>query len=160
MFAAWMNSNLATQGYCLSTEDSRRLAVGLRFSTAVCLALVAVGIALQSAALLGALSVIGAIAAFARWHPFDHVWNHAVRHAFRAPPVPPNPARRRHGFKVATIMLLATAGLFAAGMTTAGIVLGVALLAACAAVTLFNFCIPSTLLALWDGRRHEEASTA
>ena len=37
---AWVNSNLAVQGYCLTAEESRALRVGLRFPTALCLALV------------------------------------------------------------------------------------------------------------------------
>jgi hypothetical protein len=153
----WMDENLATQGYCLSPEESRRLAGGLRFPTAVCLGLVAVGLALESAPLLFGLAAIGLIAGFTPRHPFDHVWNHAVRHAFGAPPLPPNPPRRRHAFKVATAWLLAVATLFAVGWSTAGLVLGVMLLAACSAVTVFNLCLPSLALSLWERRRRKVA---
>ena len=59
---AWVNSNLAVQGYCLTAEESRALRVGLRFPTALCLALVVTGLALQSAALILALVPIGAVA--------------------------------------------------------------------------------------------------
>jgi len=152
---AWMNTNLGTQGYSLTREESRRLALGLRFPTAVCWVLVATGVALESAPLLAALSVIGAVAGVAPRHPFDYVWNHAARHLFRAPAVPPNPMRRRHAFKVATVMLVALSALIAAGLPTAGLVLGVMLLAACAAVTVFNFCVPSALMALWARRPGE-----
>src|SRR4051794_36886770 len=140
---AWMDSNLVTQGYCLTDAESRKLAIGLRFPTAVCLALVATGVALESAPLLAGLAAIGAVAGVARRHPFDYVWNHAVRHLLRAPAVPPSPSRRRHAFKIATLMLLAVAVLFAAGLTTLALVLGTMLLAACTAVTALNFCIPS-----------------
>ena len=157
---SWMHSNLGTQGYGLTQDESRRLAVGLRFATGVCLALVATGVALHSAPLLGALSVVGAVASVAQRHPFDYVWNHAVRHLFRAPAVPPSPARRRHAFKVATVMLLGVTAVFAVGLTTAGLVLGGMLLAACTVVTTVNFCIPSALMALWARYRPRETRTA
>jgi arsenite methyltransferase len=77
---AWIRENLSTQGYCLTDAERRELAVGLRFSTGLCLSLVVVALALQSATLLFALTGIGAVASFAARHPFDHVWNHGVRH--------------------------------------------------------------------------------
>jgi len=45
--AAWMRDNLTTQGYCLSDVERRELAVGLRFSTGLCLTLVVVALAAQ-----------------------------------------------------------------------------------------------------------------
>jgi hypothetical protein len=64
--------------------------------------------------------------------------------------VPPNPTRRRHAFKLATVWLLAVGGLLAAGATTAGLLLGGLLVAACATVTATNLCLPSEALALWQ----------
>jgi hypothetical protein len=156
----WMDGNLATQGYCLTPEESRRLALGLRFPTAVCLALVTIGVALESAPLLAGLAVIGVVAGLSPRHPFDYVWNHGIRHLVRAPALPPNPSRRRHAFKVATAWLLVVGGLFALGLTAAALVLGVMLLAACGAVTVFNFCVPSFALSLWERRRDQEAVPA
>jgi Domain of unknown function (DUF4395) len=153
----WMDDNLTTQGYCLGPEERRRLAVGLRFSTALCLGLVATGLVLESAPLLFALAGIGVVAGFTSRHPFDLLWNHAVRHAFRAPELPPNPTPRRHAFKIATVWLATVAALFAAGLSTVALVLGGAMLVACGAVTAFNLCIPSMALAIWERRRHREA---
>jgi hypothetical protein len=147
---AWMRENLTTQGYCLSSNERRDLWLGLRFSTGLCLALVVTALALQSAALIFALVPIGAVAGFTARHPFDYIWNHAARHVVGGPPVPPNPTRRRHAFKLATVWLLAVGGLLAAGATTAGLVLGGLLVAACATVTATNLCLPSEALALWQ----------
>ena len=60
--AAWTHSNLETQGYCLSAVEARQLRVGLRFPTALCLALVVAGLALESALLIALLVPIGAVA--------------------------------------------------------------------------------------------------
>jgi hypothetical protein len=147
---AWMRENLPTQGYCLSNAERRDLWLGLRFPTGLCLALVVTGLAIQSAALIVALVPIGAVAGFTARHPFDYIWNHAARHVVGGPPVPPNPTRRRHAFKLATVWLLAVGGLLAAGATTAGLLLGGLLVAACATVTATNLCLPSEALALWQ----------
>jgi uncharacterized protein DUF4395 len=154
---SWTGENLATQGYRLPDSERRELRLGLRFPTGRCLALVVTALAIESVAMLVALSVIGFVAGFSRRHPFDYLWNHGLRHALDAPPLPPNPHRRRHAFKLATVWLLAVALLFGAGQDTAALVLGGVLLAVCGLVTITNFCIPSTLLAWWEGRRPRSA---
>ena len=144
---AWMRHNLTTQGYSLSEAEKRDLAVALRFPTGLCLALVVTGLALQSAVLILALVPVGAVAGFTARHPFDRLWNAVARH-----PLPPNPTRRRHAFKFATVWLAVVGVLFAAGANTAALVLGGALVAACATVTATNLCIPSEALAWWERR--------
>jgi len=155
----WMERNLATQGYCLSPAEAERLRVGLRFPTGLCLPLVAGGLALESAPLLFAMAGIALVAGFTPRHPFDLLWNHAVRHLSGAPELPPNPRRRRHAFKVGMVWLLAVAVLLSAGRSGLAIGLGTALVAACALVTLTNFCIPSTILRWLEGRRGAGALT-
>ena len=145
--AVWMRSNLSTQGYCLSDAERRELSVGLRFSTGLCLTLVLVALALESPVMVFALSVIGVIAGFSARHPFDHLWNYGVRHLVGGPPLPPNPTRRRHAFKVATAWLVVVGGLLAAGATIVALALGGLLVAACATVTATNLCLPSEALA-------------
>jgi hypothetical protein len=149
----WMDSNLDVQGYCLTAAESRALRWGLRFPTALCLALVIAGLALQSAVLILAVVPIGAVAGWTRRHPFDLIWNHGLRHLSGAPELPTNPPPRRHAFKLGTVWLLAVGLLFAFGQTTAGLALGVVLVAVCGLVTTTNFCVPSTLLGIW-WRRH------
>jgi Domain of unknown function (DUF4395) len=146
---AWMRGNLTTLGYCLSDAERRELAVGLRFSTGLCLTLVVVALVLESAAMVFALSAIGVLAGFTARHPFDHVWNHCVRRVVGGPSLPPNPARRRDAFKIATVWLLVVGTLLAAGATTAGLILGGLLVAACATVTATNLCLPSEAFAWW-----------
>ena len=148
----WMRANLTTQGYCLSDAERRELAVGLRFSTGLCLTLVVVALALTSPVMIFVLSGIGVIAGFSARHPFDHIWNHAARHIVGGPSLPPNPARRRDAFKVATVWLLVVGTLLAAGATTAGVILGGMLVAACAVVTATNLCLPSETFAWWARR--------
>lgn len=154
---SWTHSNLQTQGYRLRSDEAQTLRIGLRFPTALCLALVVIGLALESALMIALLVPIGAVAGWTRRHPFDLVWNHSVRHLADAPELPPNPTRRRHAFKLATVWLAGLAALLAVGATTAALVLGGVLVAVCSLVTVTNFCIPSTMLAWLDSRREHEA---
>jgi hypothetical protein len=155
---AWMRANLTTQGYCLTDDERRQLAVGLRFSTGACLALVVVALALQSAVMVFALCAVGFVAGFSAHHPFDHVWNHAVRRVAGGPALPPNPRRRRDAFKVGTAWLVFVGLLFAAGASTAALVLGGLLVAACATATATNLCLPSEMFA-WLERRRASTTT-
>jgi len=148
---SWTHANLQTQGYRLGGDEARALRIGLRFPTALCLALVVTGLALESALMIALLVPIGAVAGWTPRHPFDLIWNHGLRHLAGAPELPPNPVRRRHAFKLATVWLAAVAALFAIDAATAALVLGGVLVAVCALVTATNFCIPSTLLARLDG---------
>jgi hypothetical protein len=150
--AAWMRGNLTTQGYCLNDTERRELAVGVRYSTGLCLTLVVLALVLGSPLMVFALSGIGLVAGFSARHPFDHLWNHAARRLVGGPPLPPNPARRRHAFKIATAWLLAVGVLLAAGATTAGLILGGLLVAACTIVTTTNLCLPSETFAWWERR--------
>jgi Domain of unknown function (DUF4395) len=147
--AAWMRRSLGVQGYELSPEESRSLRWALRLPTALCLALVVIGLALQSAVLILALVSIGAVAGWTQRHPFDLIWNHGLRHLSGVPELPPNPTPRRYAFKLASAWLLAVGLLFAVGRPTAALILGGVLVAVCALVTVTNFCIPSTLLGIW-----------
>jgi hypothetical protein len=148
----WMRANLTTQGYCLSDDEGRALNVALRFSTGLCLALVVTALTLESAAMVFALSGVGLLAGFTARHPFDHLWNHGVRHVVGGPALPPNPTRRRHAFKIGTVWLLVVGALLAAGAATVALVLGGLLVAACTIVTATNLCLPSEALAWWERR--------
>jgi len=103
-----------------------------------------------------ALAGIGVIASFSARHPFDHLWNHGVRHLVGGPPLPPNPPRRRHAFKVATVWLIVVGALFVADATLVALALGGLLVAACATVTATNLCMPSEALAWWQRRTTRE----
>jgi hypothetical protein len=86
---------------------------------------------------------------WARRHPFDLIWNRALRKLLGAAEVPLNPTPRRHGFKLGTVWLLAVGALFAVGQGTAALILGAMLAGACGLLTATNFCPPSTLLSVW-----------
>lgn len=59
--------------------------------------------------------------------------------------------------EIATVWLAAVAALFAAGATTMALLMGWLLIGVCSLVTVTNYCIPSTLLAIWRRRRGNPA---
>ena len=75
-----------------------------------------------------------------------------VRRVLGSRPLPPNPARRRDAFKVATAWLLVVGALLAMGAATVALVLSGLLVAACATVTATNLCLPSATFAWWERR--------
>jgi hypothetical protein len=120
---------------------------------------VILALALESPVMVFALSAIGLFAGFGARHPFDYLWNSAVRRIVDSPPLPANPARRRHAFKIAAAWLLAVGTLLATGAATAGLILGGLLVAACATVTTTNLCLPSETFAWWERRTRKQAIT-
>jgi hypothetical protein len=86
--SAWLDRNLAIQGYRLDAEQQRELRLGLRFPTGTCLVLVTAGLLLQSPLVLAPVAAIAAVAGFASRHPFDLVWNHGVRRVASRRPCP------------------------------------------------------------------------
>jgi hypothetical protein len=63
-------------------------------------------------------------------------------------------------FKPATVWLASVGVLLSAGATTAGLLLGGLLVAACGAVTVANLCIPSELFAWWERRTTRKRAAA
>jgi hypothetical protein len=57
---------------------------------------------------------------------------------------------------LATVWLLVVGTLLGAGATTAGLILGGLLVAACTTVTATNLCLPSEALAWWERRTHRK----
>jgi hypothetical protein len=145
--------NPESQGYRLSDDELQRLRFAVRFPTALCLPLVAIGLVTGSWPLLLGLAAIGGVAGFTTRHPFDTLWNRVVRRFVAAPELPRNPRPRRHAFKLGTAMLVAVAALFAADQQAAALVLGALLVLACASATVLNFCVPSALLARLEEAR-------
>jgi hypothetical protein len=160
-FARWTRCNLSMQGYGSLGEDERRqLALALRLSPALCLTGMTLGVALHSPAVLIAMAATAFVGGFVTAkHPFDLLWDHALRRVTGGPPVPPTPAPRRFACQVATVWLLGVAAAFLAGAETVGIALGVPLLAVAATVTTTNWCLPSRVYALIH-RRRPSAATA
>jgi hypothetical protein len=137
---------LAVQGFG-DVDDAALCEVEpwLRFTPAVCTALVALGTALALPVLLWALVPLAAFGAVLPVHPFDLVYNFGLRRLTGTGPLPPNGAPRRFACGLGAVWVAATALAFGAGWPVAGYVLGGVLTSVGTLVSVTHFCIPSLI---------------
>ncbi|MEX2246728.1 MAG: DUF4395 family protein [Dehalococcoidia bacterium] len=148
-----LRHRLDVQGYtCADDATLARTQLWLRLSPALCATIAAAGTALASPAILWGLMIFAALGAVLTFHPFDLLYNAGIRHLVRGPKLSPNGAPRRFACAVAAVWLLATGALFAADATVAGYLLGGALVAVAALITVSHICIPSLIYRALFGR--------
>lgn len=155
---SWSRSCLTMQGYGgLGEEERKSLWLGLRFAPMLCFAGIALGTILASPAVLLAMAVTALIGGFlARKHPFDHVYDFAVRPLLGGPAVPDSPEPRRFACQIATPWIVAIALAFWAGSPLIAWALAVPLLVVAATVMTTNWCLPSFIYGRLNARRAEQ----
>jgi hypothetical protein len=126
MLNAFTNDNLNKQGFGnLDDEAKSRFALPLRFTPAVAVVLIVIGLTLQSPAWIGAMSLVALSGVlFPRGMVLDLVYNLVVRHLFHAPALPATPAPRRFSYILSTVFLAASALSFYLGWAALGFILG------------------------------------
>lgn len=124
--SAFTKENLNKQGFGSLDDDAKsRFALPLRFTPAVALILIGVGLALRSPVWLGAMSLVAFSGAlFPRWMILDLVYNLVVRHLFHAQALPATPMPRRFSYIISTVFLAASALSFHFGWAALGFILG------------------------------------
>jgi hypothetical protein len=142
------------QGYgAVSDRERRQLWLGLRFAPALCLTGVAVGTALASPPLLFAMAALGFFGGFVtRKHPFDYVYDVAIRPLAGGPRVPESPSPRRFACQLATPWIVAIGVAFLTGTDTVAWILAVPLLVVGAVVSTTNWCLASLIYGLLHRR--------
>ena len=148
--AAWSRGCLTMQGYgALDDRARRRLWLGLRFAPALCLAGIALGMALASPPLLFSMVALAGLGGFVTpKHPFDYLYDLAVRPLLGGDRVPPSPPPRRFACQLATPWIAAVGVALLAHASTPAWILAVPLLAVAAMVTTTNWCLPSFIYSL------------
>lgn len=159
-FESWSRGCLTMQGYgSLGDGERRSLWLGLRFSPALCFAGIALGIALASPALLLAMAATALVGGFLTpKHPFDYLYDSALRPLLGGPSVPPSPAPRRFACQLATPWIVAIAVAFLASADAVAWIVAAPLLVAAATVTTTNWCLPSFVYGLLHRRQAGEAT--
>jgi hypothetical protein len=148
-----LRRRLDIQGY--SRVDDATLArtqLWLRMSPALCAGIAAIGTVLASPPILWGLMIFAALGAILPFHPFDLIYNVGIRRLTGTPELPRNGAPRRFACAMASVWLLATGGLFYADLDVAGYLLGGALVAVAALITVSHVCIPSLVYRALFGR--------
>jgi hypothetical protein len=151
--SATLRHRLDAQGYaCVDDATLAQTQLWLRLSPALCAAIAAAGTALASPPILWGLMIFAALGAVLPFHPFDLVYNFGIRRMTGGPQLPRNGAPRRFACAVASAWLFATGALFTGGLDVPGYVLGAALVAVAALITVSHVCIPSLIFRALFGR--------
>jgi hypothetical protein len=117
----------------------------LRWSPALCAAIMATGTILASPLMLWTVAAIALLGAALPFHPFDLLYDHGVRHLTGTRPLPHHGAQRRFACAVAAAWLVATGLAFHAGSPLLGYVLGGAMTAAAVTVATTHLCFASAV---------------
>lgn len=148
-----VRANIQAQGFCdLDDKIYAEINYPLRMSPAICMAWAAVGTALASPAILWALAPFAALGAILPGHPFDVLYNHGLRHLLGKPALPRYGIRRRFACALATVIIVAAAWGFQAGMPMLGYIAGWSMVAAAFVNVSTGFCIPSFIVRLLFGK--------
>lgn len=149
-FAAWSRSCLTMQGYgALADEERRSLWLGLRFAPALCFAGIAIGVVLASPVVLLAMAAAAFVGGFVTpKHPFDYLYDVALRPLLGGPRVPPSPAPRRFACQMATPWVAAIAAAFLLDAAPVALVLALPLLVVAAVNVTTHWCLPSLVYGL------------
>ena len=137
---------LDIQGF--ESVDMQQLALvasWLRLSFGLCAALGGLGTVLASPTILLTLAPVAALATASPVHPFDLLYNYAIRHVTGTGPLPRRGMPSRLGCGVGAIFLLVTAWAFSAGHFGAGYALGGMLTVVALLVSTTDICIPSII---------------
>ena len=137
---------LKAQGYCnLSDAEISELAFGNRFAYIVCGSIVAIAVATAHVPTLVAMTIVAFFGIILPYHPFDYIYNHALRSMLNKPKLPPRSKQLKFACVIATLWLIATVYLFYTGLAIAGYILGGLLVAVAFIVSATDFCIPSMI---------------
>ena len=137
--------NLDKQGFDdLDDAAKSRQAWPLRFTPAVSVSLIVIGLALQSPWWLGGMALVAMSGALLpEGMLIDTLYNVGMRHLFHAPPLPPTPKPRQFSYLISTTFLTASAVLFYAGLPVLGSVVGGLVAIAGTVLATTHWCLGS-----------------
>ena len=144
---------LEIQGFnCSRRPDADDLVPWLRFSPGLTTGVVVLGTVMASPLVLGALSLVTGTCAVTPRHPFDLVYDRAVRPVTGTLAIPRTPVPRRFACGIATVWLVTTAVSFWVGAVLLGNALGAVLVLLGALVATSHRCVGSLVYRLLEGR--------
>lgn len=161
MSTSTLRCRLEAQGF-FGLDDPTLAEIGpwLRWSPALCAVFMAAGTALASPPALWALAAVAALGAVFPAHPFDLLYNGAVRHLTGTRALPRHGPQRRFACGLAAAWLIGTGLAFHQGAAALGYALGAALTAVATLVAVTNFCIPSLVYNTLFRRRPAAGTSA
>ncbi len=158
--SAFTKDNLNKQGFGSLDDEAKSLyALPLRFTPAVAVILIVIGLALRSPIWLGAISLVALSGAlFPRGMVLDLVYNLVIRHLFHAQALPATPTPRRFSYILSTVFLAASALSFHFSWAVLGFILGGIVVIGATTLATSLWCMGSWCYRLfWDYTPHPSA---
>ena len=137
---------LETQGYIGFTDaELNDFKFGIRFAYYLCGLLVVLGLALTRVEILAVSMLIAFLGTLPPVHPFDYLYNYAIRYFFKKPKLPPRTNQGRFACGLATVWLGGVIYLFYAGLHVLGYIAGGMLVSIAVLVSTMDICVPSMI---------------
>jgi hypothetical protein len=142
---AFTTSSLNAQGFGDLDEVAKaRYVCSLRFTPAVAISLVVIGLFFQSPIWLAAMSLVALTGAL--WPNgmlIDLAYNHGIRHIFDSAPLPSTPKPRQFSYLLSAVLLAGSAVSFYDGWSVLGMILGSMVVIGGAILTTTLWCLGS-----------------
>jgi len=149
-----INARLRVRGMDVSpTSDFRQMVPWTRLTFLLCGTGAAIGTALQSNVILGAMVPIALYGALMPRHPFDYLYNSVIRRFTGTIELPKNRAPTRFACGIASVWFLAIIAAFSLGCALTGYALGAMFVSVAVLVGTTHFCIPGTIYQFLFGDR-------
>lgn len=137
---------LETQGYVGFTDaELNDFKFGIRFAYYLCGTLVVIGLLLTNLKILAVAMIIAFFGALPPHHPFDYLYNYAIRFLINKPKIPHRSNQGRFACGIATVWLGGVIFLFYTGLHVWGYIAGGILVAIATLVSTMDICIPSMI---------------
>lgn len=149
-----IRKRLETQGYVgYTNSELHDFRFGIRFAYYLCGSLVVLGLLMTNVEILACAMVIAFLGSFPPYHPFDYLYNYAIRHVVGKPKIPPRTNQGRFACGVATAWLGGVIYCFYTGLHGLGYAAGGLLVAIAVLVSTTDICIPSMVYNFWFKRK-------
>jgi hypothetical protein len=135
---------LTMQGFPIRQDPSiQQIEPWLRLTPSLSTIWITSGTALSSPLALLGFSLVSAIGASQKNHPFDQLYNLGIRRVVKGKPLPENPPPRRFAMALAAAWAAVAAGLMLTGRRRAGTATGALLAISGATVATTHLCLGS-----------------
>jgi hypothetical protein len=137
---------LEAQGYLgFSDAELREFRFGIRFAYYMCGLLVLSGLIFSRVELLFVAMGVAFLAMFPPYHPFDYLYNYAVRHLLGKSKLPPRANQGRFACAIATVWVGGIIWLLRINLDVWANIAGGMLLFVATLVSTTDLCIPSII---------------
>jgi hypothetical protein len=146
LISTWRIANIRAQGYDhYSDQEISALSFGNRFAYIVCTILLLTGLITRNIPLLSAVLVIAFSGVVLPYHPFDYVYNYAIKRVLDKPLLPRRSNQLKFACLMATAFILLTLYFLLTGRVSYGYLSGCMLVSVALLVSTTDYCIPSTI---------------